>query len=131
MTRAVAGGRTQDQLGLEVQRGGRQRVVVKLSGELDLAVAGTLQAALDAARPAAELVLLDLTALTFMDCAGIGVLVEEQQRAQADGYSVVVTGASGEVADLLALTGLDEQLGDADARWARRAPRLSASGDGG
>jgi anti-anti-sigma factor len=107
---------------LVVERGER-RVVVRVSGELDLSVAGELRAALAAARTDARLVVLDLGALAFMDCAGIAVLVEERRRAEADGYDLTITGAAGEVADLLALTGLDVQLGSGAARRRRRWSR--------
>jgi anti-anti-sigma factor len=95
-------------LGLVVQRGPHS-AVVRLSGELDLAVADLLRAALTAARRGAGTVVVDLGELSFMDCAGIGVLVEERRRAEAEGYEVRITGASGEVAELLALTGIDAE----------------------
>jgi anti-sigma B factor antagonist len=121
---AALGALADDQLAIEVERA-PHAIVVRLTGELDLAVAGQLRSTLAAARPSGRLLLLDLQGLTFMDCAGIAVLVQEQRRAQADGYSVAVTGARGEVAELLALTGLDAQLRFDDGRPAPAPPGLS------
>ncbi|MCW3003353.1 MAG: hypothetical protein JWQ20_2651 [Conexibacter sp.] len=124
--RSAAEGR----LGLEVDRGAGC-VVVRLSGELDLAAADRLRTVLDGARPPVGRLVLDLRDLTFMDCAGIGVLVDERERAEAGAHSVTVSGASGEVAELLALTGLDERLRAGGDQASPGARRVSGAGGAG
>jgi anti-anti-sigma factor len=69
--------------------------VVRVRGEVDLATAPQLRGMLLevlAARPATHLV-IDLSAVTFLDSTGIGVLVGAHQRVTASGgwFSAVVS----------------------------------------
>jgi anti-anti-sigma factor len=61
--------------------GGALRVAVR--GELDLATAGRLEAAL--ADPAAARVRVDLRGLTFMDSTGVRTLLQATEDARAAG----------------------------------------------
>jgi len=71
--------------------------VVELRGEIDLLTAQPLSARLDmlTAGPRPDLV-LDLRALSFIDCAGLGVLCRAQNRTAAHaGRLRLVTGDTG------------------------------------
>lgn len=71
--------------------------VVALRGEIDLLTAQPLSARLDmlTAGPRPDLV-LDLRALSFIDCAGLGVLCRARNRTAARGGRLrIVTGRTG------------------------------------
>src|SRR6201986_1191067 len=60
-------------------------VVVMLCGELDIANAADLGAVLSEAVARNPHVIADLSDLTFIDCAGLGVLVRGRRRARQAG----------------------------------------------
>ncbi|MFE2422954.1 STAS domain-containing protein [Streptomyces hokutonensis] len=71
--------------------------VVELHGEIDLLTGQPLSARLDmlTTAPSPDLV-LDLRALSFIDCAGLGVLCRAQNRAAVRGGRLrLVTGRTG------------------------------------
>jgi anti-sigma B factor antagonist len=81
--------------------------VVYLSGELDLTNAGQFSTALDAALGShPRRLILDASALTFMDSSGIVLLVSATQRVQ----EVQVRDPSPVVRRLIELTGLSDVL---------------------
>lgn len=83
-----------------------------LAGELDLASAhAPLEAALQifAAEPV-ECVLVDLSAVTFIDSSGLGGLVQLSNYARARGARVELSGASKRVRAVLELSGLASVL---------------------
>ncbi len=91
-----------------VVRPEQDATLVAVRGELDLLNAPRLTAEVDAilgtgARPIA----IDLTEITFMDSAGIHVLVNARQRATRH---IAVICAPGPVAKSLELLGLTEML---------------------
>jgi anti-anti-sigma factor len=58
------------------------RAVVRIRGEIDIATAPEIQALLDrATRGDRPHVLVDLTAVDFMDCSGLRLLVRAERRA--------------------------------------------------
>jgi anti-sigma B factor antagonist len=57
-------------------------VVVRLSGELDLYNAATVRDALVAAAEAANRLVVDLSAVRFIDSTALGVLIEARSRLQ-------------------------------------------------
>lgn len=63
---------------------------------------------------AAELVIVDLSELEFIDSTGIGVLVKAHQTTRGQGRRFAVVNGTGQVARMLELTGLAEQLTVAD-----------------
>lgn len=65
------------QFGIDEVREG-ERVVVTVSGEVDMATAPRLRAALERASGAAE-VRVDMRAVTFMDSTGLSALVSAHQ----------------------------------------------------
>lgn len=91
-----------------------ERLLATPSGELDLATAPLLIAALRA-HDGCPQVVIDLRGLSFMDSSGLRLLVSEQARAQEEGYELSLVRGGPEIARLLRLTRLDEQLPFVDA----------------
>jgi anti-anti-sigma factor len=85
--------------------------VLRLIGELDLASSPALEQALERTRGCdAELVIVDLRELDFMDSSGLNVLVKAHQHAQESGTRFALVRGRSHVQRLLSITGLDERL---------------------
>jgi anti-sigma B factor antagonist len=85
--------------------------VVTISGEIDIASGPQLRdQLLGIIRRHGARLALDLTGVTFMDCAGINVLMATRRRAQLEGGSLRVLRASPRVRRLFALTRLHSVL---------------------
>jgi anti-anti-sigma factor len=85
--------------------------VLTVSGELDLASSPALREELDRADASgAELVILDLRGLVFMDSTGLSVVVKAHQRAADAGRRFAVVKGGKQVRRLLTLTGIGERL---------------------
>lgn len=78
-------------------------VVVILRGELDIANAADLGTVLSEAVARNPHVIVDLSDLTFIDCASLGVLVWARTRAREAGGDLVLAGARGRVRRVLVL----------------------------
>jgi anti-sigma B factor antagonist len=78
--------------------------VVVATGEIDLASAPRLEAALQAF--AAQDVYLDLRRVDFMDSAGLKVLINERARLEDTGGALKLVVGEGPVIRLLELTGI-------------------------
>lgn len=85
--------------------------VVTISGEIDIQSGPQLRDQLMGSirRHSARLA-LDLSGVTFIDCAGISVLLAARRRAQLEGGSLRVLRASPCVRRVMALTRLDHVL---------------------
>jgi len=85
-------------------------VVVRLAGELDLYNADAVRAALfEAASGAAERLVVDLAAVSFIDSTALGVLIEA--RTKLDNRGSFLLAAPGlETHRALAISGLDRHL---------------------
>jgi anti-anti-sigma factor len=82
-------------------------IVVQLGGELDLASFHELEHALAPAvdsDSAAELVVLDLGRLEFMDVSGLRALVRSRRRAESAGKQLVLAAPAPAIWRLLSLT---------------------------
>ena len=79
-------------------------VVVAPTGEIDLATVDELAQALDAAREEAAEIVLDLREVSFMDSAGLRLVLE----ASRDGRGFAVVRGPREVQRVFDLVGLDE-----------------------
>lgn len=78
-------------------------------GELDLVSGDQIRARLlDALAASSNRLELDLSGLSFCDCAGLNVLLELRHRALRQGKAVTIQAASPAVARLLDLTGAQE-----------------------
>ena len=80
-----------------------------VSGELDVATAPSLSAAV-AAHGDARLLVLDLTAVTFLDSTGVRVLIEADRACTGSGSRLVVLVGDGPVRRVLQLCELDGRL---------------------
>jgi anti-anti-sigma factor len=86
----------------------RDTVVVALNGELDFSEAHTLAAALLAAeREEPRYLVVDLAELTFIDAAGMRVLVEAARRANNHSRPLMFVEPLREIRRILELVGLD------------------------
>jgi anti-anti-sigma factor len=91
------------------------QATVQLQGDLDYATAGLVADALHEQLIAGHrFVRLDLSRLTFLDCAGLHVLVLAHNQFLSANGTLVLTGIGRRVARLLSITHLDEALFVAD-----------------
>ncbi len=90
-------------------------VVVSPIGEIDLATIDAVRVELQAARAAANLVYLDLRAVTFIDSAGVRLVVEGARDLAGQGGELVVIRGGPEVTRLFELVGLDGRVRMLDA----------------
>jgi anti-sigma B factor antagonist len=95
---------------------GDQAVVIEVRGELDLASSPGLEQELERGAAAkAEVVIVDLRELEFMDSTGLSVLVRAHQRANENGQRFGVVRGPQQVQRLLSLTGVADRLTLADS----------------
>jgi anti-anti-sigma factor len=87
----------------------RDRVIVAVSGELDIATVGAVQAALDELYAVGWMsVVFDLRELSFIDSMGLSLLLEAERTAQRSGAAFAIVDGSPAVARLLEVVGLEE-----------------------
>jgi len=87
------------------------RVVLQLSGELDLASSAILERALDAAEIAATpLLVLDLDELKFVDSTGLRIILLAQEKSRERGQEFAITPGSQQVQRLLSITSVAEHI---------------------
>jgi anti-sigma B factor antagonist len=82
---------------------------VAVSGELDLATAPRLSAAV-AEHGDARVLVLDMTATTFIDSTGVRALLQAHRRSAGSGSRLVVVAGDGTVRRVLELCELDGRL---------------------
>jgi anti-sigma B factor antagonist len=92
--------------GVDVARP-RGGVVVVVTGELDVATAPELDAALLAAEVGAEQVVVDLTRLSFLDSTGLKILVRSARRVGTP-FTLVCPSDNRAVARVLGFAGFDD-----------------------
>ena len=83
--------------------------VIYLSGELDMATAQAVSSALAPWVQAGGPVILDFSAVTFMDTMGLRVLIEAA-RVLGERGCIIVHGAHGAVSTVLRMTKVDEAM---------------------
>ena len=91
-----------------------RRVRVTLAGEIDVATVPLAQARLGAAirdHPGHEIV-VDMSAVSFIDGCGVGMLYEAFQRATDAGGDLRLNDASARTKKVLTITGLDRLVLD-------------------
>jgi anti-anti-sigma factor len=90
--------------------------VLTVTGELDLRTSPQLEERLAGAFDAgAELVILDLRQIEFMDSTGLRALLGAEQRAQASGGRFALVRGADQVERVLTLTGVRDLLTVVDA----------------
>ena len=89
-----------------------RRAVIVVRGELDLATAPDLDEVVNERLDAGQEVVLDLRELDFMDSSGLRVLVAAHTRAMDGGppFRIVRPRANGEVAKIMTIAGIDQEL---------------------
>ena len=96
--------------GCTLRDGGLDAAWVRVTGELDLATAPILAQALSQAEERGQRVVLDLRELTFMDSAGVHVILEASLRANASGRVLVLVRGPAHVDRVLDLTRASDSL---------------------
>jgi anti-anti-sigma factor len=92
-------------------RSEQDRVVLHLTGELDLASSPIFERALeDPALAAAPLVVLDLDELKFVDSTGLRVILMAHEAARTRGQEFAITPGSPQVQRLLSITSVGEHM---------------------
>jgi anti-sigma B factor antagonist len=86
------------------------RVVVRPSGELDLATVGELEGALSDACGTGLDVVVDLSDVEFVDARTLGVLVAASRRLASGGCPLSIVGLRPRVRRVFQLTGSDHLL---------------------
>jgi anti-anti-sigma factor len=94
-----------DEFSVSRRRAG-DAIVVAPAGEIDLATVDALEAAVEAALAEAEHIVLDLRAVTFIDSAGLRLVLETSREAAR----LSVVRGPREVQRVFGLVGLDERL---------------------
>ncbi len=90
-----------------VHEPGSQVCVVRVSGDLDMAVVPDLRAGLDRVFDSGcENVVLDLDQVAYADSSALGLLVWVDHRLRPISGRLVIAGASGDVSRILELSGL-------------------------
>jgi len=85
--------------------------IVRVAGELDIAVAEQLVAAVQAL----DSVTIDCSELTFLDSAGIRVLVLAHRRAVENGWGFSIVGLHGAALKVMQIIGLETLTANAAA----------------
>jgi anti-anti-sigma factor len=90
------------------QRG--SSVVITVGGDLDIVTSPALDECLTQARAAASQVILDLSAVDFLDTSALAVIVGHWKRLEAAGGALVLAGARYRYTKTLWITGLADRL---------------------
>jgi anti-sigma B factor antagonist len=90
---------------IEIEDAAKGTIVLKVTGELDLAVAGELQTTLDKTAPE-DVVLLDLSGCEFIDSTGLAVVLHAKKRQDKSGGRLALFSASDQVERVLEISGL-------------------------
>ena len=84
--------------------------LIRATGELDRSTADRLSSALDAARADGVTTLLDLSGVSFIDSAGLRVLLRSAQAVDAHHWAWFIVRASSVVRRLVELSGTTSRL---------------------
>ena len=85
-------------------------VVVVPTGEIDLATVDEVEVELDAARGEARQIVLDLRAVSFIDSAGLRLVISQSRALAAEGAGFAVVRGPTEVQRVFDLVGLDGRV---------------------
>ena len=98
---------------LELVRKGTGVVIITLFGELDISTAGKFSEFADESLvlPSTQKLVVDLGALTFVDCTGLGSLIALQKRALGEAKRFELRAIPPRVTRLLDLSGLENHFG--------------------
>jgi anti-sigma B factor antagonist len=85
-------------------------LLVEVAGEVDIATAPRLREALAERPPAGELLLVDLSGVTFMDSSGLSVVLNLQRDLRDAGQRLAIVCPAGPARLLFEVTGVDTEL---------------------
>ncbi|GIH96254.1 STAS domain-containing protein [Planobispora siamensis] len=84
---------------------------IRLSGEIDILTRTALRRRLlSALHYSTDLLIVDLSEVSFCDACGLSLLVDIQQHAQARGITLVLRAPRPNMARILRITGLDHSI---------------------
>ena len=103
---------------LRVERSDREGApYLELVGELDLSTVYPLKLRLELAeREEAEIIVVDLRRVTFMDSIGLGTLLAHRLRARQVGRNLALVKGPQHIQDLFQLTGTQDKFDWVEAR---------------
>jgi anti-sigma B factor antagonist len=91
--------------------GSARAIVITLEGELDIGSAAPVQAEIERSiESGADLVIVDLRQLRFMDSTGMSIFVRADRTARASGGRFALTQGGAKIQRLFSRTGLDARL---------------------
>jgi anti-anti-sigma factor len=103
--------------------------VVAVSGEIDVCMEGPVQQVLlRIMRERGARLLLDLSGVSFMDCAGLRAVLATRRRAELRGGFVRLTAVSAPVGRIIDLTGTREAFGWGTERHGSFGPNFKSNG---
>src|SRR3954451_14236680 len=95
----------------------RDRVILALAGELDVATVESVRGALDELRADGwNSIVLDVRKLSFIDSTGLSLLLEADRAARREGTAFAIVDGSPAVARLLEVVGLGDHFSRASVR---------------
>lgn len=98
-------------LSLAAQERDPQTVLVTVAGEVDAASSGALRASIkDALTGGYKKVVLDMGGVSFIDSAGLRVLIDSQKLGENSGATLSIESPSDVVKRLLEMTALTERF---------------------
>jgi anti-anti-sigma factor len=99
----------EDELSIRISRDDRTATVAA-TGEIDLSTVGELRTAVTGAAEDVDRLLLDLTAVEFIDSAGLGGLLELRSTLRSRSVTFEIDAGDGPVRQAMEITGLSELL---------------------
>lgn len=84
-------------------------MLIRLSGEIDLAVADNLRSSMEEKldqNPEVKHIVVNLSGVTYIDSSGLGVLLGRYRRLSREGGGMSVVGASPAVRKIIEMSGL-------------------------
>ena len=84
--------------------------LLRLDGEVDLAGQSSMVADIQSRLRQHPELIIDLTAVTFIDCSGLGTLLSARTLAESRGGHLTLVGPCAALSRILVLTSLDEVL---------------------
>ena len=90
--------------------GEKRAILIKVDGELDHHMAGKIKDAADRKMRSTNAVnvIFDLSDMTFMDSAGIGVMMGRYKKARALGGKTAVFGTDAQTLRIIKMSGMDK-----------------------
>ena len=102
---------------VSVERGS-DGVIIRMRGDLDLSTAADLANVIERDCPGAARLTIDLSELSFLDCAGLRVLLYARARAESNGGDLLLIRGRDSVQRVFRLAGLEDRLAFRESSFA-------------